>query len=161
MEFSIRISGATPVIKELGRGADRNAVIEAIAEGVIKGGDRVIENVKRNAPMKTGHLRASYGKFTPELIKARYSPEREHPEGYNRPIRRVLIRGNRVELEIGSSVPYAEIEETRGYVKAGSQGRSPYQRPALIEETPKILADIKDAFEKWVERAQRARRRRG
>jgi len=135
------------------RAGEKESAINAIAAGVVDGGDRIIQNVKRSAPVDTGHLRASYGKFTPELIRRRYSPEEEHPANYDKPINELKKGGNRVRYKFGTQVPYCVIQEF--WKPPHKEGRSPYQWAAVKEEATNLVKDISDSYIDWIKNGKR------
>lgn len=149
----IKMEGGKKFTDYLKRGSDQGKMAQAIGEGMVKGGVHIIKRVKDTAPVDTGHLRASYGIFTPDLIRKRYSEEEAHPRDYNNPVQEVVVRpGGTSYFRFGTRVPYAVLQEhwTTGH----REGRSPYQRPAIIEKRRSVVLEIRRAIIGWINKGK-------
>lgn len=146
--FQVRVRGGERTRRVLEKMENKSGLFDALEEGIVEGGDKIIEEVKKRAPKDTGHLRASYGHFTPQDITSDYSATKAHPDNWNKPINKIKKFKTQVKYTFGSQLDYSVKQEY--WPRPHQVGESPYQLPSVIAKAKEVAQAVRKSLVKYL-----------
>jgi hypothetical protein len=144
--IQMKLSGAESLLRKFEE--IKLDMADAFAAGLVAGAGPVVNDAKRNAPIKTGNLMRSYhigtkGRNITEPQATNGAPQMVSQAGVAL-VAEALRRGQEAEVLAGTDVVYAPPQEFL---------HKPHLRPALEKNRDEINAEAKRAVQMVIKRA--------